>query len=954
MKCSSYTAALNYASPPEADPEFQTAVNGLGDDMEKYYDLFDVYGTDMLTTVQMGARHATSSFISKQSEAKLQGSAHNFKLGLAASVGAVVAATVGEPPNDKGLILGNPKVSKKTFPVYDSGNTPKLVKEFLKQNFLKKTWLSVIGSPRMGDSASTWSKRVDKNPAPISWDKDPICFHPSMSKDTRKQDKCIEALGSYCEGRLMKQGADCLVAKKAECFLDMDCPGDEACSSGHQCVRQPFCKVTLYEAHQYWPADTALQLKTVTAKSDPRGSKIDLMTGAWNTKLLSIRLSEGCKKVAIHYGQLCDKYNHIVEAQYSKNQLPYCGPGRTNADYITVWAKAVNEVPAAAALLEFGHNVSGYPEENGDEGEASSMLSLATQLEGHAGGERSSVMDKAEDGEYLENIGAAMFGYNSLYGQPFSVVQAGTDPGFQHRPLWSTQYTRGGLAEIKHFDAMPTVASNSLLEKGQADTSQDFVYASERRPGALPKVPDGWTVVKAKRTLCNKKFTVSLANSSYDFQKKAKQSLLPAGLAMLAKIGSLAFTFSYEQKEFASYNSKFNFKQAIASAECLKYIATLDMQNPPKTSQGFKDAVDKVVSEMDFYILFDQYGLEFPFKLYFGSKFGFLQRMEESDYKKVQETGLDWKVAVNTAGLTQLAEKATKKILKVEVARGVAGDLTASYKRGTTRKKMEAVKTSFQQTKAFSLGRGLPLETDPAQWMENWVKQVDGEAMPFRYALKSVCEHPALVDKKADCEQYRNTYCPAWLKKNDPSVSCAEPQQSQCTFQSDCPQGYKCEERECVKEPRCRAIVSQYENMKKSLKYWNADYGKEVEVTYSKWPAGYVELAKTGKIGDNGYHDYARSILIHPDCDSVVLISKWDGCQENSKYNEVYSHNEAWPENSTAWSEIPQLPYGVYDQLCKIKLVPKRKGRAVELDEPKWNCPAGCKEPCRDVCTISA
>jgi len=150
MKCSSCTAAVNYALPPEADPEFQTAVNRLGEDMEKYYDLFDVYGTDMLTTVQMGARHATSSFINKQSEASLQGSAHNFKLGLAASVGAVVSATVGEPPNDKGLILGNPKVGKVKTTLYNSGNTPKLVKQILQQNILKKTWLSVIALPGWG------------------------------------------------------------------------------------------------------------------------------------------------------------------------------------------------------------------------------------------------------------------------------------------------------------------------------------------------------------------------------------------------------------------------------------------------------------------------------------------------------------------------------------------------------------------------------------------------------------------------------------------------------------------------------------------------------------------------------------------------------------------------------------------------------------------------------------
>jgi hypothetical protein len=39
------------------------AVDALGSDPEKYYDVFDNFGTHFLTTIKMGARYSVTSYI---------------------------------------------------------------------------------------------------------------------------------------------------------------------------------------------------------------------------------------------------------------------------------------------------------------------------------------------------------------------------------------------------------------------------------------------------------------------------------------------------------------------------------------------------------------------------------------------------------------------------------------------------------------------------------------------------------------------------------------------------------------------------------------------------------------------------------------------------------------------------------------------------------------------------
>lgn len=66
---------------------------------------------------------------------------------------------------------------------------------------------------------------------------------------------------------------------------------------------------------------------------------------------------------------------------------------------------------------------------------------------------------------------------------------------------------------------------------------------------------------------------------------------------------------------------------------------------------------------------------------------------------------------------------------------------------------VERFDSYFSEKREFSLGRRMPNEGGAAEW----VKLVDGEPMPVRYGLESICEHPALASKKIHlCEVCSN------------------------------------------------------------------------------------------------------------------------------------------------------------------------------------------------------
>merc|ERR1712187_875278 len=84
----------------------------------------------------------------------------------------------------------------------------------------------------------------------------------------------------------------------------------------------------------------------------------------------------------------------------------------------------------------------------------------------------------------------------------------------------------------------------------------------------------------------------------------------------------------------------------------------------------------------------------------------------------------------------------------------------------------------FQEEKEYSLGMRLPADGS----VEDWITDLDAEPMPTRYGLESICNHPALAPKRADCEKYADSYCPKHLLKSEPRLSCEAPQEVECLW----------------------------------------------------------------------------------------------------------------------------------------------------------------------------
>merc|ERR1719265_495932 len=57
--------------------------------------------------------------------------------------------------------------------------------------------------------------------------------------------------------------------------------------------------------------------------------------------------------------------------------------------------------------------------------------------------------------DYLKNIGKALYGYNAYYGEPASSNSAGTDPGWQHRPVWAASYVQRNVVQMKEYTSFP-------------------------------------------------------------------------------------------------------------------------------------------------------------------------------------------------------------------------------------------------------------------------------------------------------------------------------------------------------------------------------------------------------------------------------------------------------------------------------------------------------------------
>jgi len=633
---------------------------------------------------------------------------------------------------------------------------------------------------------------------------------------------------------------------------------------------------------------------------------------------------------------------------------------------------------------------------------------------------------------YLPNIGKAMYGYNHFLGAPSSSSNAGTDPGFVHRPVWKSSYTQGNVVTMKTFDSVPkatyqaskapptgepmwlnlhgkTVSASSGNPKAAVDRNTDANYAHgscthsrnevnpwwkvdlgdkynilavrvsnrdecwtrldnfeihvdnlrcshgnkvpkggtkdfqcqavgssvkislrkrevltlcevgvkaslpapqapQRRMSALSevsaflfgaerksqqeKVPDGWTVTKAVQTVCDKHFTTKEIKSQYDFQREESFSLNPLGISI--SIGDFSFSLAYETRNFAKSNSKSRKVLYKSSAECLEYIAEMNLASPPPVSDNFKYVADSVGSEQQFYTLFDMFGLHFPTKLLFGAKYGFTRYMDESSWSQLTSSSekLDVGVQISKGIETGMEDQ------------GVEMEASVSLNYGNHHQQSEQQKfdSHFTEIKEFSLGRVMPRQGGAAEW----AKQVDMEPMPIRYGLTSICEHPSLVAKKEECIKSTTTYCTKHLQKARGDISCDPPEQKQCLWDLDCLPNNVCSEGACMREPGCSMVF-----------YSKADYGGS-QTTYGPY---FFSETPMGRFVDTPNDKHVDSVKISDGCAEVILMdADSGGCKENRDDNLVLNNRA-----SNGWRGIPNLPEDLQNDICGFKAYIKKR-----------------------------
>jgi len=281
-KCASYVAAIEYGAFPIADPQFQKAVDALGSDPEKYYDVFDDFGTHFLTTIKMGARYSVTSYIRNDQYETMTTTIK----GLGVSVGVSASASAGVSVGSVGVHAG-------VEASVDLLSPPEKEAVSAMKTFIQKQETSIMGPELTVAGMGQWMDDVHTSPVPIRFDKREICQHPSFTGD--KQQQCMQHLKSYCQGRLSKKGAPCQDMSKRECSNDLMCKEGQLCRN-YQCKQAPVCQVTVCEGPTNACGDR-YNLPGFTHAQKADGNIFDLTNGNWWDRVSSFLLSDGCKEI---------------------------------------------------------------------------------------------------------------------------------------------------------------------------------------------------------------------------------------------------------------------------------------------------------------------------------------------------------------------------------------------------------------------------------------------------------------------------------------------------------------------------------------------------------------------------------------------------------------------------------------------------------------------------------
>merc|ERR1712127_599114 len=325
-----------------------------------------------------------------------------------------------------------------------------------------------------------------------------------------------------------------------------------------------------------------------------------------------------------------------------------------------------------------------------------------------------------------------------------------------------------------------------------------------------------------------------------------------------------------------------------SSAECVEYTLAMEGE-PPAASEDFIHAVNALSGEDSYYYLFQLFGLSYPTSVVFGARYGYMQTIKESSYKEL--TTKYEKFAIG-AEVSKSYEK-TYKGVTVEGTAAVKGE----YSREETTSESKEFEEAFEEKKEFSLGKKLPAHGDA----QAWASAAQGEAMPIRYNLVSICEHPFWAAKKADCDKYRSTYCSKFLSRLDSDVRCdAEIAKPECMWDIDCLTHQICIEGTCAKEPDCIVTAFSGSGASGSARPFGPFY-------YTETPQG--RIVDVG--GD------IKSVKISGGCEEVVLFDQ-DKCKDN------YVDNGVMENRNTNDEQNVNLRSDLRNDVCRMKVLPKR------------------------------
>ena len=168
--------------------------------------------------------------------------------------------------------------------------------------------------------------------------------------------------------------------------------------------------------------------------------------------------------------------------------------------------------------------------------------------------------------------------------------------------------------------------------------------------------------------------------------------------------------------------------------------------NPTRTDPSFKVFVDVVSEEWQWYRLFNYFGLHFPTKVIFGARYGLSRYIDESGFIKIasdsKSFSLDAAVTVDVADVMGRPPG-------VEASVGGAVAIEEADKQATK----ESVQTNSEEVTEFSVGKKMP-----KGGAKEWIKDLDSDPMPIRFALESICNHPEF-DKKGEKEARLHKVC---------------------------------------------------------------------------------------------------------------------------------------------------------------------------------------------------